>query len=368
MSDLQQRVQDTIDGLVASGAERGLQVAVYRDGELVVDAVAGVADAATGRPLTSDTPIYSTSTGKGLTSAVVHTLAEEGVLDYDTPIAELWPEFAAHGKERATLRQVLDFTVGLPAVPADATPDDLVDGRRITAALADGEPWWEPGTKVGYHPQTFGYLVGEVVRRATGKPISAVLAERVAGPLGIADEVFFGVPEEQLGRVASLEAAGPPVDLDQLEAMMPTFFKIAPRAVQLSAELCNRPDYLRADIPAGATVTARGIAKVYAALLGPVDGVRLISPERLKEVSAVASQGVDEIFGFPTQYGLGYNLARPVATPPAGPIIGWPGADGSSADADLGTGTTLAITKVSFTPGDYTTVGVVSDVVTEALA
>ncbi|MFC6084773.1 serine hydrolase domain-containing protein [Sphaerisporangium aureirubrum] len=368
MSDLQQQVQDAIDGLVASGAERGLQVAVYRDGELLVDAVAGVADAETGRALTGDTPIYSSSTGKSLTSAVVHVLAERGVLEYDAPIADVWPEFAAHGKGRATLRQVLDFSVGLPAVPADTTPEDLVDWEKITAALADAEPWWEPGTKIGYHPQTFGYLVGEVVRRATGRRISQVLAEEVAGPLGIADEVFFGVPAEHLSRVAKLEAAGPPIDLDQLEAMMPTFFKIAPRAVQLSPELCNRADFLGADIPAGGTVTARGVAKVYAALLGPVDGVRLISPERLKEVSQVSSQGVDEIFSYPTQYGLGYNLARPVATPPPGPIIGWPGAGGSLADADLGTGTALAITKVSFSPGDYTTVGVVSDIVTKALA
>lgn len=367
MGDVQRLVQDAIDGLVASGAERGLQVAVYREGELVVDAVAGVADAESGRVLTSDTPIYSSSTGKGLTSAVVHTLAEEGVLDYDVPIAEVWPEFGVAGKERATLRQVLDFTVGLPAVPADTTPEDLFDWERMTAALAAAEPWWEPGTKVGYHPQTFGYLVGEVVRRVTGKRISQVLAERVAGPLGVADEVFLAVPREELSRVARLEASGPPVDLDQLEAMMPTFFKIAPRAVQLSAELCNRPDYLAAEIPAGGTVTARGLARVYAALLGPVDGVRLISPERLKEVSGVASQGVDEIFGYPTQYGLGYSLMRPVASPPPGPVIGWPGADGSSADADLGSGTVLAVTKVSFTPGDFTTVGVVSDVVVGAL-
>ncbi|MFC6084687.1 serine hydrolase domain-containing protein [Sphaerisporangium aureirubrum] len=367
MSDLQQQVQNAIDELVASGTERGLQVAVYKDGELVVDAVAGLADAETGRALTGGTPIYSSSTGKSLTSAVVHVLAEQGVLDYDAPIADVWPEFAAHGKQGATLRQVLDFTVGVPGVPADTTPDDLVDWDKMTAALADSEPWWEPGTKVGYHPQTFGYLVGEVVRRATGKPISVVLAEQIAGPLGIADEVYFGVPSDQLDRVAKLEAAGPPMDMDMLESMMPTFFKIAPRAVQLSPEMCNRADYLGADIPAGGTVTARGVAKIYAALIGEVDGVRLISPERLAQISQPSSQGVDEIFSYPTAYGLGYNLARPVASPPAGPIIGWPGAGGSLADADLGTGTSLAVTKVSFTPGDYTTVGVISDIVTKSL-
>lgn len=367
MSDLQQQVQTAIDELVASGAERGLQVAVYKDGELVVDAVAGLADGETGRALTSGTPIYSSSTGKSLTSAVAHVLAEKGVLDYDTPIAEVWPEFAAHGKQDATLRQVLDFTVGLPAVPPDTTPDDLVDWDKMTTVLAESEPWWEPGSKIGYHPQTFGWLVGEVVRRTTGKPISAALAEHVTGPLGIDGEVFLGVPAERLDQVAKLEAAGPPIDFDQLEAMMPAFFKIAPRAVQLTPELCNRADYLTADIPAGGTVTARGVAKIYAALLGPVDGVRLISAERLEKIAQPSSQGVDEIFSYPTAYALGYNMMRPVENPPAGPIIGWPGAGGSLADADLGTGTALAITKVSFTPGDYTTVGVISDIVTKSL-
>src|SRR2546426_253311 len=102
MSDIQKQVQQAIDELVESGAERGLQVAVYRHGGLIVDAVAGVADPATGRPVTSDTPFYSTSTGKGVTSTVVHVLVERGALSYDTPIVELWPEFGAHGKERAT--------------------------------------------------------------------------------------------------------------------------------------------------------------------------------------------------------------------------------------------------------------------------
>src|SRR3712207_1229554 len=110
MNDVQQRVQEAIDRLVESGAERGLQVAVYRHGEQIVDAVAGVADAATGRPVTPDTPIYCYSMGKGATAAVAHVLAERGLFDYDTPIVALWPEFGAHGKERATIRHALTHT------------------------------------------------------------------------------------------------------------------------------------------------------------------------------------------------------------------------------------------------------------------
>jgi CubicO group peptidase (beta-lactamase class C family) len=121
MNDIKQQVQGAIDRLVESGAERGLQVAVYRQGELVVDAVAGVADPTTGRPVTSDTPFYTYSTGKGVTATVAHVLAEHGAFGYDTQIVELWPEFGAHGKESATVRHALTHSVGVPGVPADTT-------------------------------------------------------------------------------------------------------------------------------------------------------------------------------------------------------------------------------------------------------
>jgi pimeloyl-ACP methyl ester carboxylesterase len=151
MNDLQQQVQEAIDELVESGAERGLQVAVYRHGEPVVDAVAGVADPATGRPVTSDTPFYTYSTGKGATATVAHVLVERGVFGYDTRIVELWPEFGAHGKQAATVRHVLTHTVGVPSVPADTTPEDLCNWQKMYEVIAAAEPWWEPGTKTAYH-------------------------------------------------------------------------------------------------------------------------------------------------------------------------------------------------------------------------
>ena len=172
MRDLQRKTQDAIDELVESGTERGLQVAVYRDGEQVVDAVAGLADAETGRPVASDTPFYAYSVGKGATSAVAHVLVERGLFGYDTPVMELWPEFGANGKEDATVRHVLTHTVGVPGIPADTTPEDLCDWDGMCAAIADSEPWWGPGTKTAYHAYPFGYIIGEIVRRATGRPIS----------------------------------------------------------------------------------------------------------------------------------------------------------------------------------------------------
>ena len=307
MNDVQQRVQQALDRLVESRAERGMQVAVYRHGEPLVDAVAGVADPATGRPVTSDTPFFSYSIGKGMASTVVHVLAERGVLDYDTRIVELWPEFGAHGKENATIRHALSQSVGVPGLPPEVTVEDMCDWDKMCAIIAAAEPWWEPGTKIGYHAVTWGYIVGEIVRRATGEPISQVLREEVASPLGVADELFFAVPESEQGRMAQLEDAEGNDDMfGELPEDSP-IFKLGP---DLTAEHTNRADVRSANIPAGGTVTARAVARMYAALLGEVDGIRLISPERLREVSAVAMSGVDEVFGFPTSWGLGYAIGQ----------------------------------------------------------
>src|SRR5215210_2927636 len=292
MTDIQNQVQEAVDGLVESGAELGLQAAVYRNDEQVVDAVAGVADPDTGRLVAKDTPIYCYSVGKGATSTVAHVLVERGLFEYDTPVVEIWPEFGAHGKEAATVRHVLTHTVGVPGIPEDTTPEDLCDWDKMCAAIADAEPWWEPGTKVAYHAYPFGYIVGEIVRRTAGKPISQVLREEVAEPLGIADELFFGVPESELARLARLEdAEGSAEYLAAMPDDSP-FFKLGPRAVTPTAELGNRTDILMADIPAGGKMSARAVARMYAALLGEVDGVRLVSPEQLREISAVAFTGV----------------------------------------------------------------------------
>jgi CubicO group peptidase (beta-lactamase class C family) len=264
-------VQAVLDELVGSGAERGVQVAVYRHGEQIVDAVAGVADPATGRPVTPDTPFFATSTGKGVAATVVHVLAEHGVLDDDTPIARLWPEFAAHGKQDATVAHALTHSVGVPGLPAGLAPEAFLDWDGMCALIADAHPWWEPGTATGYHAQTFGWIVGEIVRRATGEPISQVLREAVAGPLGVADELFFGVPEADVPRLARLEDPAPPAGgEDGVDSAAEGFEMPAPAGAQEGwtwappatmpfADYGNRADLLATDIPAGATMTARAV-------------------------------------------------------------------------------------------------------------
>src|SRR2546427_10690518 len=152
VSDLQEQVQEAIDRAVSSGAERGVQVAAYQDGEPLVQAVAGIADPETGRAVTPDTPFYNFSIVKGAASTVAHILAERGLFGYDTPVVELWPEFGALGKQAVTVRHVLNHSAGVPGIPLDTTPEDLCDWDKMCAAIAGAELWWEPGTKVGYTP------------------------------------------------------------------------------------------------------------------------------------------------------------------------------------------------------------------------
>ena len=264
----------------------------------MVSAVAGVAGPTTG--LQSPRTRSSSATrlaGSGLDRSA--RARQRGVLGYDTRIAELWPEFGAHSKEGATLRHALSQSAGMPGLPSGLTVEDLTNWERMCAIIADSEPWWRPGTKIGYHAITWGYVVGEIIRRATGKPIPQALQEEVTERLGMTNELFFAVPAAEQRQVTQLEdAPGSEEMFGELPEDSP-IFKLGP---DLSAADANRSEVLGANILAGGTVTARAVARC-AALLGEVDGVRLISPEGLREVSAVAMSGTDQIFGFPTRGG-----------------------------------------------------------------
>ncbi|MBW5481218.1 serine hydrolase domain-containing protein [Streptomyces bambusae] len=349
-TDVQARVQKTIDRLVETGQETGIQAVAYLDGRRIVDAWAGTADPGSGRPVDGDSLFHSFSTGKGVTATVVHVLAEQGLIDYDAPIAYYWPEFAARGKQNATVRHALTHSAGVPRMPADITAEDLCDWDAMCAAVADQEPLWEPGTATGYHAYTFGWILGETIRRATGRTISQVLREDVAGPLGVSDSLHFGTPEDAVPRLATLVEGNWETMLSALPASWPLFRAVPNRDVWPTATLGNRPDYLRADIPACGTMTARAAARMYAALIGEVDGVRLISPERLVQISAVATEQSDQMFGHPVAKGLGYFLG----TPEMGghrTAFGMNGSGGSIAFADPEHGLAFALTHNRLTGG-----------------
>jgi CubicO group peptidase (beta-lactamase class C family) len=372
MSDLQEQVQAVIDGLVESGAENGIQAAVYHRGTPIVDAVAGTAgpsvEASAERPVASDTLFYAASAVKGVAATVVHVLVEDGVFGYDTLVADLWPEFGARGKETTTVRHVLTHSAGVPAVPADLTVDQLCDWDGMCSMIAGLEPWWTPGERVGYHAVTFGFLVGEIIRRATGKPISQVLAEGIGTRLGVADELFFGVPAGALHRVAHFE--DDPEGTAMFASLPPDFplFKAAPLQLFPNAAYANNPGLISSDVPAGGIVTARAMAKMYAALLGEVDGVRLVSPERLREISSIATSGDDEMTGGPAQYGLGYTVGQLGGRPVAKTVFGHVGVGGGAAYADTASGISVAVTKNRFNPIELNAFDAVWDLATRALS
>jgi CubicO group peptidase (beta-lactamase class C family) len=354
---LQGRVQEAIHELIDGGAETGVQVAVIHDGAVVVDVAGGVADLATGCPVSPGTLFWAASTAKGMASTVVHVLAERGELDYDLRVADVWPEFAAHGKDTVTVRHLLCHTAGVPGLPPG-------DWERMCALLADAEPWWRPGTRFGYHSDTFGYLVGETVRRATGCTISELLRDLITSPLGIADEVHFGVPARLLPRVATQIGPGglsKPLPEPGSPQTPPMPVVIIPRAA-----LANRRDLLSADIPSMGTMTARAAATVYAALLGHIDAVDLVSAERLAAMAAITYQGPDTVMGVKSAWAFGYSPARPAGTYP-GSTFGMLGGNGSAALADIDSGTAIAVMRNRCSVGDFTTATRVDHLVIDAL-
>jgi CubicO group peptidase (beta-lactamase class C family) len=344
-------VDALIDELVSSGAEVGLQVAVIREGRTVVDAARGVADPRTAAPVDPGTLFWAGSTAKGVAASLAHVLVERGDLTDDMRLVEVWPEFGAHGKDAVTLRHVLLHTAGVPGLPPGTGAADLCDWERMCAVIADAEPWWEPGTRFGYHAKTFGFLLGETLRRATGKTISALLREHLTDPLGVGDEVHFGVPEPLLPRVARQvgSATALPEPGSPLARAMPP-------GVVPDAEYANRSDLLTSDIPAEGTMSARGVARIYAALLGHVDGVDLVSAARRSAMAAIAFAGMDEVMGFPTSWAFGYSPARPNGSGRPGSTFGMLGMNGSAAYADIDSRVAVAVMRNRFTPGDISTI------------
>ena len=362
-ADVQARVQAMIDRRVASGDEVGVQVAVVEHGQVVVDAVSGSADPSLSESVGSDTLFWAASTAKGVASAVAHVLVERGELAYNLRAVEVWPEFGAHGKDRITLRHVLLHTAGVPAPPYDTTVEQLCNWEHMCTGLAEATPWWEPGSRFGYHAKTFCFLLGEIVRRATGRTLSWWLREVVTVPLGIGDEVHFGVPEELLDRVARQQPPiGPPPPPPEPGSPVD---RALPPGIRPDADYANRRDVLTSDIPSEGTMTARGAALIYTALLGDADGVDLVSPARRASMAAVQFEGRDEVMGIPSRWAFGFSPQRPGGVPSRpGSTFGMVGMNGSAAYADIDTAVAVAVMRSRFAT-DLTAVSEIDRIVAD---
>lgn len=306
--DLQSSVQSLLDELVTTGGELGLQAAAYLDGTLVLDASAGVIAKGSSTAVSSETLFLSWSTTKGFTATCLHLLADRGQIDYDKPISYYWPEFGAHGKQHATVNHALTHRSGVPQMPAGVDLAMLCNWEAMSQAIADLKPLWEPGTRVAYHAWTFGWIIGELVRRVDGRPIEQFVQAELCQPLGI-DGFYLGVPAELAAPIAtlSLEPVANPAPVSAYsESVMPA--KIT------NVEVANLPAFQRAVSPgSNGVMNARSIARHYAMLAngGTLDGVRLLSPERIGLINALQTNDYDETLGSSPRKGLGYMLGGP---------------------------------------------------------
>lgn len=320
----------------------GAAVSVYLEGKPVVDLWAGWADSNRTRPWEQDTIATVASTTKGMCAICAGILVERGLLDMDATVAKYWPEFAQAGKENMPVRYLLTHEAGLPGVKKDMGPETLYQWDVYTDALARTEPWWEPGTAAGYHALTFGYLVGEIIRRISGMTMGQFFAENVAGPLNA--DFYIGVPQDKDYMAAEILEAPPTASSEfnlreylrkEPESMGARAFINPPR----EPAMMNTRIFRSSEIPStNGNTSAHALAKIYGTLSlgGELDGVRIIKPETIEALIKEQFYGKDIIMGVPVRRGLGFMLThedRPLGPNPR--TFGHGGMGGSLGIADL---------------------------------
>jgi CubicO group peptidase (beta-lactamase class C family) len=331
------------DGLLSAFArnfrehgELGAALAVTIEGRPVVDLWAGWADKAKTRLWSRDTLVNVFSVGKPMAALCLLMLAERGQLDLEAPVVEHWHEFAAHEKDETTVRMLLGHRAGLPAIRRSLPTRAMYDWGLMTSALAAEEPWWEPGSAHGYHVNTFGFLVGELVRRVSGQRIGAFFRSAVADQLGA--DFHFGVHGEDHARVAEFLFPAMPSSLigEQTPNMVRNAYVNPPG---LSGPgVVNTRAWRSAEMPStNGHASARAVARIYSALAagGAVDGIRLLAGETVELAAREVSCGHDAVLDRPSRFGLGFQLTQPER--PLGPSprsFGHFGAGGSLGFAD----------------------------------
>ena len=337
------RVKDAFAENFEQRNELGAGAAVTLDGKTVVDLWGGHSDKEKTRPWNRDTLVNLYSTTKGITAICAHRLVDKGLLDLDAPVTRYWPEFGQAGKEKMPVRYLLSHRAGLPAVAKTLDDDAIYNWNTMASALAAQEPWWEPGTKHGYHALTFGWLVGEVIRRITGKTPGVYLRDEVAGPLKL--DLHIGLDAKHDARVSNLIPSPPPAPGEpnlfadiakDPESMTAKAFMNPP--VLSKPGVANSRAWRGAEIPAAnGHGTALSLARIYGALAhgGDLDGVHVMSKDAIARCSIEQSIGSDAVLVLSTRFSLGFMMSQPGASLGPNPkSFGHPGAGGSLGYAD----------------------------------
>ncbi|HEY5355569.1 MAG TPA: serine hydrolase domain-containing protein [Streptosporangiaceae bacterium] len=346
-------VRDALAGQLESGNETGASIMVDVDGRTVVDLWGGWCDPGHGRPWTENTITNVWSTTKTVTNLAALMLADRGQLDPYAPVAKYWPEFAENGKERIEVRHLLSHTSGVSGWEAPFQTEDMYDWDSSTRRLATQAPWWEPGTASGYHAANQGHLIGELVRRLTGKHLKTFVAEEIAGPLGA--DFQIGAREADWDRIAPVTPPPPlPFDFASLDPDSPVYKTFTGPA--LDAGSANTPAWRQADMGAvNGHGNARSVGRILKALAldGVVDGVRLLSPDAIGLIFDEQSHGTDLVLGVPLRFGIGYALPETESVPyvPQGRTCYWGGWGGSVIIMDLDARTTISYMMNKMAPG-----------------
>lgn len=354
-------VREIFEKSFSDGTEIGAAVSFTLDGQSVVDLWGGHLDPERTREWERDTLVNVYSTTKGMTAICAHQLVERGLLDLDAPVASYWPEFAAAGKETLPVRWLLSHQAGLPAIRKPLPDGALFDWHALTSALAEQEPWWEPGTRHGYHALTFGHLVGEVVRRVSGQSLGQYFRENVAQPLEA--DFHIGLAPEHDARTSNLHggmALPKEVNVSDVPGPLGQFMRDMRDPGTMCGAAFNNPampdgvvntrDWRAAEIPAAnGHGTARSLARIYGALSrgGELDGVRLLEAPSIERAIEEQAFGPDAVLGgMPMRFGLGFMLRQDfMPLSPSPRAFGHPGAGGSigmaDPDAKVGFGYTM---------------------------
>jgi CubicO group peptidase (beta-lactamase class C family) len=317
-----------------SGEELGASIVINIDGKNVVDLWGGYSDEAKSKPWSEDTITNVWSSTKTVAAFATLLLHERGLLSVDEPVAKYWPEFAENGKEKILVRHLLSHTSGVSGWEETITAEQAADLSHSIPLLAKQAPWWEPGTASGYHMLNFGHLLGEVVRRVTGKPMKEFVASEIAGPLNADFQV--GLLDKDLPRVSDV-IPPPPMDIDfsQIPAGSPAA-KTFPNPV-LDAQAANKEWWRHADMSgANGHTNARGINRILSTISngGTVDGKKWFSQNTIDTIFRQQSNGPDLIVGVPLNFGIGYGISGPATSQgvpwiPQGKVAFWGGYGGS---------------------------------------
>jgi CubicO group peptidase (beta-lactamase class C family) len=346
-------VRAALEENIDSREELGASLVLDIDGERVIDVWGGYGDLTRTTEWHENTITNVWSSTKTVTSLAALMLADRGLLDVYAPVGTYWPEFAVNGKQDVRVRHLLSHTSGVSGLDQPAVVEDLYDWETATARMAAQAPWWEPGTASGYHALNFGHLVGEVVRRITGKTLKQFVADEIAGPLGA--DFQIGAAQRDWGRIADVVPPPPlPFDLDALGADSPVVKTFT--GPPANAADANTPGWRNADIgAANGHGNARSVARIMSVISrgGEVDGVRLLRPETIELIFDQQTNGTDLVLGIPLRWGIGYGLPRTDTIPwiPDEKICFWGGWGGSMIIMDLERRMTISYMMNKMGPG-----------------